>query len=564
MVFSLFAAVGIPHASAATQPVYRAVLIGNNYPGTPNELRGCINDATGIKEMLEANVFENDARFSNINLVTNATRQMIINAINTTFAGATSNDVSYFTYSGHGSRNGNTSYICTIDPNWLSVDDLELLLRNIPGKVVILLDSCHSGGFIGKSAFEQEKETEAFNNDVISAFNVASKAYLTGEKYRVITACSKDEYSYEINSPTFGKYMGQFTSNLLIGCGHSKGSLAADTNSDKKITMSEAYTYTKKTVTYSSVKASPETSNDVLFQYCPTSTSANVANGVYRIQGLGSGKYVDIKNGSIANGAETHLWENASVDSQKFHFERLSDGTYKITAVHSGKSLEVRNNGMNNGDSVAQWDFDANYACKRWYIVDCGNGYYKLLNKNSGKVLDVSGNGTANGTRIQQYEDNGTTGQRFRLIPASESIANGIYRIQGLGSGKYVDIKNGSVANGAETHLWENASVNSQKFRFERLSDGTYKITAVHSGKSLEVRDSGMNNGDSVAQWDFDANYACKRWFIVDCGNGYYKLMNKNSGKVLDVSGNGTANGTRIQQYEDNGTTAQRFRLILI
>jgi hypothetical protein len=131
---------------------------------------------------------------------------------------------------------------------------------------------------------------------------------------------------------------------------------------------------------------------------------------------MGSGKYVDIKGGSTANGAEVHLWENAAVDNQKFRFERLPDDTYKITAVHNGKALEVRNNGMNNGDSIAQWDFDANYACKRWYVVDCGNGYYKFVNKNSSKVIDVSGNGTANGTRIHQFEDNGTSAQRFKLV----------------------------------------------------------------------------------------------------------------------------------------------------
>ncbi|MCL2352130.1 MAG: RICIN domain-containing protein [Firmicutes bacterium] len=151
----------------------------------------------------------------------------------------------------------------------------------------------------------------------------------------------------------------------------------------------------------------------------------------------------------------------------------------------------------------------------------------------------------------------------YSFTVGSANIANGVYKIQGLNSGKFVDIKDGSTANGAVAHLWQSAAVNNQKFRFERLSDGTYKITAVHSGKSLEVRNSGMNNGDQVAQWDFDANYACKRWYIVDCGGGNYKFVNKNSKKVLDVYGNGTANGTKIQQWDDNGTSAQRFKLIL-
>ena len=433
--------------------VYRAVLVGNNNypPETAGSLSGCINDVTCIKQMLEANVFENGESFSKINLVPNATRQMIINAINTTFAGATNNDVSYFAYSGHGAKLNNTSYLCTVDAtsqNWLSVDDLEALLRTIPGRIVILLDSCHSGGFINKSPLgdekeiyeyksllEQENEVEEFNDDVISAFSafndyadsassLKAKDFLVGNKYRVITACSKDEVCFENNNSAFGKPMGQFTSNLLIGCGHPISNCSADTNGDRKVNLTEAYTYTKNNVFGSSVKASPEISCDVLFQYPSTP-----ANGIYRIRGLGSCKYVDVKNANMTNGVDTQIWEEAYFGNQLFKFERLPDNSYKITAIHSKKSLTVPNNGKNNCDPIVQWDFDANYAGFRWYIINCGNGYCKLVNKNSGKVLDVVGNGTTNGTRIWQYEDNGTSAQRFRLIPESANLANPVLTV---------------------------------------------------------------------------------------------------------------------------------------
>jgi peptidoglycan hydrolase-like protein with peptidoglycan-binding domain len=153
-------------------------------------------------------------------------------------------------------------------------------------------------------------------------------------------------------------------------------------------------------------------------------TSAPLADGTYTIQGKTSGKVVDINGASRDNGATAHIWPANSGDNQKFVFARLSDGTYKITALHSQKSLEVRNSSLSDGADVAQWDYDANYACKRWYVVDGGDGYYKFINKNSGKALDVNGNGTADGTNLQQWTDNGTDAQRFRLIPVVKATSN--------------------------------------------------------------------------------------------------------------------------------------------
>ena len=289
MTFTLFSAAGVTGASAAGEPTYRAVLIGNNAYAS-NPLTGCINDATAIKETLQANAFDGGVGFSQVNLVPDANRQMLIDAINTTFADATSNDVSYFSYSGHGSRSGNTSYLCVLGAstlsNWISVDDLELLLRNVPGKVVIFLDSCYSGGFIDKNMTEEELEAEreAFNEGVISVFAAASRDYLTGDKYRVITASSKDQLSYETHNSSFGKTMGIFTAALCLGCGHPSGTRPADTNGDSRVTLTEAYNYTRTAVQNTlnssgitqSVKAFPESSDDVLFQYTPGSSSLSL------------------------------------------------------------------------------------------------------------------------------------------------------------------------------------------------------------------------------------------------------------------------------------------------
>ena len=118
-------------------------------------------------------------------------------------------------------------------------------------------------------------------------------------------------------------------------------------------------------------------------------TSANIPDGYYvMVSKLNNAKAVDIQGAYKDNGTCAMLYDRHSGDNQIFYFERLSDGTYRIKAKHSGRYLEVRNSSQANGADVAQWDWHSDYACKRWYIIDCGGGYYKLINK-TGRIKQI-------------------------------------------------------------------------------------------------------------------------------------------------------------------------------
>ena len=126
----------------------------------------------------------------------------------------------------------------------------------------------------------------------------------------------------------------------------------------------------------------------------PTS-SIDIPNGVYEIQGKTSGKLIHSANAS--NGAVAHLWSVATnsntIKNQRFKFERQSDGTYKITVLSSGSVLD------NNGSSY-------------------NSGNQLKFHKHSGLAIDISNNGTENGTAIQQWKDSavGASAQRFKLL----------------------------------------------------------------------------------------------------------------------------------------------------
>jgi hypothetical protein len=192
--------------------------------------------------------------FSNISYLKDwqATKSNILQSISSTFSDADSNDISYFYFSGHGSRVGNTSYICPADitsftDSAISVNELENALSSIPGTKVVFLDSCYSGGFIGKTIDEiiiSKEELESFNDEVINVFSQAQpKGLLTTNQYKVLTSCHYYQECWEIQ-PEDGDPFGVFTMALCEGCGYS-GSYPADTNLDTMVSLQEAYLYVK-------------------------------------------------------------------------------------------------------------------------------------------------------------------------------------------------------------------------------------------------------------------------------------------------------------------------------
>lgn len=146
----------------------------------------------------------------------------------------------------------------------------------------------------------------------------------------------------------------------------------------------------------------------------------------------------------------------------------------------------------------------------------------------------------------------------YQASPSSNIVSGGIYTLTSKVSGKVLDVKDVSTADGAKMHQWTNYTAANQQFRVEDMGGGYYKLTAVHSGKVLDVPNSSKNSGVQLQQWT-DNGTDAQRWRIVDVGGGYYKLVSKTSGLAMDVAAASTADGAAIQQYTDNGTDAQKW-----
>jgi len=242
--------------------VYRALCVGvgDYIEGSDNDLSAPPYDVDRIGQILQQCKFStSNTTFSNIGYLKDwqATKSNILQSISSTFSSADSNDISYFYFSGHGSRVGNNSYICPADitsftDSAISVDELEAALSEIPGTKVVFIDACYSGGFIGKSMDEtitSKEKLESFNDEVINAFSQAQpKGLLTTNQYKVLTSCHYYQECWEIQ-PEEGDPFGVFTMALCEGCGYYS-SYPADTNLDNMVSLQEAYLYVKDWVFY--------------------------------------------------------------------------------------------------------------------------------------------------------------------------------------------------------------------------------------------------------------------------------------------------------------------------
>jgi hypothetical protein len=142
----------------------RALLIGCNYPGTPNQLKGCVNDVTHMKQFIVQNFgFPED----NIRVLTDydCTRGKIIACIEWLVQGASSGDSLFFHYSGHGATQPDQGPVFdeptgmdeTLVPfdyqqnGMLSDDDLhDMLVAKLPpgARLTAITDCCHSGSVL--------------------------------------------------------------------------------------------------------------------------------------------------------------------------------------------------------------------------------------------------------------------------------------------------------------------------------------------------------------------------------------------------------------------------------
>ncbi|MER5622642.1 lectin [Streptosporangium sp. NPDC002544] len=106
----------------------------------------------------------------------------------------------------------------------------------------------------------------------------------------------------------------------------------------------------------------------------------------------------------------------------------------------------------------------------------------------SGRCLDVTGASQANGTQVVIWDCNGQNNQKWTSTSAGE------LRVYG---NKCLDVSNNGTADGTGVLIWDCNGQNNQKWRFN--TDGT--ITAVGANKCLDVANNATTNNARLQIW---------------------------------------------------------------
>lgn len=228
------------------RPVYRALVLGE-YSYQDETRVGGENTVQGVADMLSGQSI--DGGSYRVTLMTDSSRMEIEEGIRAAFAGASESDVSLLYINCHGAYEDGVAFLRLHDEDRITVDELAELLDPIPGKIVLLLDFCQSGAFIGRGG-----EFEQFVSDSVDAFS--SETPLTNEKYIVLASAGADEDSYR---RSFSSASTEDSTAAIMGRSLCEGAgwdliydrsvaLKADVNRDRSVTVQEIYEYTRDRV----------------------------------------------------------------------------------------------------------------------------------------------------------------------------------------------------------------------------------------------------------------------------------------------------------------------------
>ena len=108
-----------------------------------------------------------------------------------------------------------------------------------------------------------------------------------------------------------------------------------------------------------------------------------------------------------------------------------------------------------------------------------------------------------------------------------------------------------------------------QQYRVYRQSDGSYSFYCEANQRWLDLDNAGLANGTLVHFWTNEVHpttHDNQKWYITVTETGLKikprQAVLNNSTAVLDLYASRLERGGRIEVYEDNGTAAQRWKLV--
>lgn len=179
----------------------------------------------------------------NVSMALNKSKAYVRAAIKRKFAGSKENDVNYLYFSGHGTSVGGEFYMIPSTGYSISASELRRWLDAIPGKFMVVVNTCNSGAVIGKGG------ATSFAQGFLNGFLASSAkgGSLADDKYMVLCSStgSQDAYTATVKVDIFGL---AFASGMGYDYIDRALSWLADLDGDGDITFGEMFAYARTRV----------------------------------------------------------------------------------------------------------------------------------------------------------------------------------------------------------------------------------------------------------------------------------------------------------------------------
>ncbi|MBC9713159.1 ricin-type beta-trefoil lectin domain protein [Streptomyces sp. TRM66268-LWL] len=123
------------------------------------------------------------------------------------------------------------------------------------------------------------------------------------------------------------------------------------------------------------------------------------------IQGVGSGRCLDVPGSSQVNNTQTQIWDCHGQTNQQWTPTAAGE-----LRVYGNKCLDAEGNNPTNGTRAVIWDCTG-ATKQKWTLNSNGS----ITNRGSGLCLDAELGATANGTKVILWSCNGQNNQKWTL-----------------------------------------------------------------------------------------------------------------------------------------------------
>ena len=255
------------------------------------------------------------------------------------------------------------------------------------------------------------------------------------------------------------------------------------------------------------------------------------------------------------NGGKNQRW--------RFHEVDGTGGCYKIVNVATGKALDSKDPSLANGSALIQ-NASSNAPSQQWQIgKDKGAdfGLCELMSRSTGQVIELPEGSKEQQKVLELQTDHNRLYQYWKLekvrgelatiapLPSNQRNLEGEFTIISVCSGLAMQAPAGMNGDGLAIVQWDRNGQQNQRWRFEDV-DGTgrwHKIVNVGTGKALNVKDPSQHSASHALIQNTSSDSQSQHWQVdMAAENGFCKLVSRSMSMQINLPMSHKNNGAEL------------------